>query len=137
MKVFIDSDVIIASFLSSSGASYYLLHKTETITSFISQYSQKELQVVMQRLDIPSHKLSTLEKVHVIHIQGSHDEVKKTYSKYVLDEYDAHIVAGAVQAKAKFLITYNTKDFKSDVIKDAFGCIITTPANFLQYLRSI
>lgn len=138
ITIFIDSDVVIASMLSFSGASHYLLHMIKQ-KMYISTYSQKELQIVMERLGIEINKLERLEK-DVLKIVTLHDrleQIKKEYMKFVLDENDAHIVAGAAKAKAKFLITYNTKDFKNDAIKDAFGCIVTTPANFLQYLRSV
>lgn len=64
-------------------------------------------------------------------------EIKESFKQYVLDENDAHILAGAKTAKADFLISYNVKDFKIDKIKKDLGILTLTPGNFLQYLRSI
>ena len=59
------------------------------------------------------------------------------FGQHSRDPNDAHIIAGAVKAKAQFLLTYNLKDYKIDKIKKDFGIIVTTPAKFLQYLRSL
>ena len=60
-------------------------------------------------------------------------KIKSEFKEYVLDINDAHIVVSARKASAQFLISYNTKHFKAD----KFNIILTTPANLLQYLRSI
>ena len=54
-----------------------------------------------------------------------------------MDENDAHIVAGAKEAKAKFLVSYNKKDFKVEKSKQDFAVLLITPAHLLQYLKSI
>lgn len=58
------------------------------------------------------------------------------YAKYVNDPTDAHIVAGAVNSKSRFLTTYNLKDFKIELIKREFDIIVLSPGTLLQYLRS-
>lgn len=62
--------------------------------------------------------------------------VKEKFAKYVVDKNDTHIVAGVVRARAKFLISYNLRHYRADVIKGDFGIIIMSPGKFLQYLRS-
>ncbi len=138
MRIFIDSDVIISSLLSQSGAAYFLLN-TSSIQLFISSLSKKELETVVKRLDIRSDMLATLIKnnFEVIMLSDSLPKIKKSFRQYVLDANDAHILAGAKAAKADFLITYNVKDFKIDKIKKDLGMLTLTPGNFLQYLRSI
>ena len=138
MRIFVDSDVIISSFLSHSGAAYFLLN-TSSIQLFISSLSKKELETVVERLGIRSDMLTTLIKnnLEVIILSESLPKIKESLKQYVLDENDAHILAGARAAKAKFLITYNVKDFKIDKIKKDLSILILTPGNFLQYLRSI
>lgn len=139
LKVFIDSDVIISSLLSSSGAAYFLLHNTDAIKPCISNLSLQEIRIVVERLSIDSKKLVSLLEgnVEVVQLQYTKETVKTAYGHYVLDENDAHIVAGAKEAKAKFLVSYNTKDFKVEKIKQDFAVLLITPGHLLQYLRSI
>ncbi|MEK7159895.1 MAG: PIN domain-containing protein [Patescibacteria group bacterium] len=138
MRIFVDSDVIISSFMSQSGAAYFLLN-TNSIRLFISSLSKKELEIVVIRLDIRNDMLTTLIKnnLEVVILLESLPKIKESFKQYVLDENDAHILAGAKAAKADFLITYNVKDFKIDKIKKDLNILTLTPGNFLQYLRSI
>ncbi len=139
LKVFVDSDVIISSLLSSSGAAHFLLHNTDAVKPCISNISLQEIRIVVERLAIDSKKLASLLEgnIEIVQLQYTAETVKNAYENYVLDENDAHIVAGAKEAKAKFLVSYNTKDFKVEKIKQDFTIILITPARLLQYLRSI
>lgn len=137
-KVFIDSDVIISSLISSTGAAYLLLHGSFDLELFISNLSQEELLEVAKKLDIDLNKLKKLieKNFKVLKIKETVSQLKKKYGTYVIDPDDAHIVAGAKKSKARFLISYNTKHFISEKIKQDLGFVVTTPAHLLQYLRS-
>lgn len=91
------------------------------------------------KLSISHDKISKLikEKLKIVQIRKKSKHLKKTFGDYVIDLNDAHIIAGANKAKVRFLISYNTKHFQIDKIKQNFNIIVTTPANFLQYLRSL
>ncbi|MBI5358733.1 hypothetical protein HZB69_03880 [Candidatus Amesbacteria bacterium] len=125
MKVFVDSDVIISSLISDTGVASELINNFD-IKKVVSNLSIKELEIVKTRLNI-NKPLPKLETVTI-------DNVIK-YSVYSIDPNDAYIVAGAKQAKVKFLITYNLKHYKIDKIKRELDIIIMTPGMFLQYLR--
>lgn len=137
MRVFIDSDVVISSLISSSGAAYFLLNQSQ-IKPIISSISLKELKIVVKRMGLESDKLEMLLKNHfkIFPLIKELKEIKEEYAKYVIDVNDTHIVAGAHGAKVKYLISYNLKHFKKDKIKNELGLILLTPALFLQYLRS-
>ena len=138
--IFVDSDVVISSLLSSKGAAYLLIHHTTDIKLFISTLSQKELEIVATRQDILLNELKLLLERRFNLLDLKHttmDEARKEYKDYVTDNNDAHIVVGAKEAKARFLITYNIKDFKIEKIKQDFNIIVMTPGQFMQYLRSI
>ena len=60
MKIFVDSDVIISSLLSDKGASHLLLHHKDIIPA-ISNYSNEEIEVVIERLDIQSKLFKPLK----------------------------------------------------------------------------
>lgn len=138
MRTFIDSDVVISSLLSDSGAAYFLLQSSSK-ELFISSTSKDEIEEVCKRLNIKSQKLVLLigKKLKVVKISDMLEKIKNDFRKFVLDENDAHIIAGAVACKADFLLTYNLKDFKIEKIKEELGVIVMTPGSFLQYLRSL
>jgi predicted nucleic acid-binding protein len=137
MRVFVDSDVVISSLLSSSGAASFLLGLKEVIP-VISSVSLLELRSVVSRLGINPSKLETLvsKRFEVVTLKSSIQEIKKECEPYVIDIGDAHIVAGAKESGVQYLISYNIRHFKVDNIKDDFEIILLTPALFIQYLRS-
>lgn len=139
IKVFLDSDVVISSLISQKGAAYFLIQEEINLKLIISNISQEELFRVAVKLNIDQDKTGKLvkEKLKIIQIKKKSEHLKKIFGNYVLDLNDAHIIAGAEKAKVKFLISYNTKHFQIDKIKQDFNIIVTTPANFLQYLRSL
>jgi predicted nucleic acid-binding protein len=139
VSLFLDSDVVISSIISSKGASYQLIN-TSPHKKTISSYSIKELYLVIERLNLHKTHLDTLvspnNKIKVEKISLQMTVIKKKYSVYVRDINDAHIVAGASLSKSCFLITYNIRHFNIDIIKKDFNIIIMTPGQFLQYMRS-
>lgn len=138
LKVFVDSDVIISSLISSTGAAFLLLNQTDELQLFISNISLKELEIVVERLGLSKEKLKDLRRrLSTVLLKESIATIKEAFAEYILDINDAHIVAGAQKANVQFLISYNTKHFKADKLKEEFNIILTTPANLLQYLRSI
>lgn len=138
-KLFVDSDVVISSLLSSKGAAFILIHKVDSIKLIISNLSQLELEIVATRLNIPQEELKILfeKQFNIVNLKLTHEEAKKEYKNYVSDINDAHIILGAKESKAKFLVTYNLKDYKIEKIKQDFNILIMTPGQFIQYLRSI
>lgn len=138
-KVFVDSDVIISSLISSLGAAYFLLNQARGLKFFISNISQKELIEVANRLKIDQVKLEKLfqKRFKKVFIKEKLEEIKLNYSEHTIDPDDAHIIAGAKESKVGFLIFYNIRHFKTDKIKKDFNIAVMTPASFLQYLRSI
>lgn len=137
VQVFVDSDVIISSLISHRGAAYLLLN-SDKIEGVISNFSKKELKKVAEKLNIEQDKLNKLiaDRLKVVKLKSTISKIKLEFEKYTNDLNDAHIVAGAKQAKTKFLITYNLKDYKKEDIKQDFGIMVITPAIFLQYLRA-
>lgn len=137
MRIFVDSDVVISSLLSEKGAAYLLLHAT-AITPIISEVSLEEIHTVAARLGVAKNSLDTLvhDQLTIQPLRLSPKEIQQVYSSYVTDRNDAHIVAGAHNAKVRFLITYNLKHFFRDIIQEQLAVTVLTPAMFLQFLRS-
>ena len=138
LRVFVDSDVIISSLISQKGAAFLLLSK-KGLSFYISNLSKRELAIVVERLNIDRIELSSIikNKLKILTIKETLGSIKTKFSQYTKDPNDAHIVAGASRANAKFLITYNLRDYKIDKIKHDFGIICLNPGQFLQYLRSL
>ena len=134
--IFIDSDVVISSLISKKGAGYLLIND-DSCKKVISNYSQKEINVVIARLKLSKKEFRRIKnKLDEITLTQKILLIKKQYSGYVNDTNDSHIIAGAIKSKSKFLITYNIRHYKIENIKRAFGIITLTPGLFLQYLRN-
>lgn len=131
--VFVDTDVIISSLLSSKGAAYFLL-RSKAGNWFISNFSRDEIIEVCKRLKISPIKARTLLKK--LETMAITEKFIAAFAGYVSDSNDAHIVAGAAAAKVKFLITYNAKHYKVDKIREELKIIVLLPALFLQWARS-
>ena len=130
----IDSDVVLSSLLSPTGAAKMLMHLPSVIR-FTSNLALTEQSIVTERLGIDPNEHTHLMKKLFFITPLDKDSVK-TYAHAVNDLFDAHIVAGAVASKTKFLVTYNTKDYRQEVINKSWNIIVITPGFLLQYLRS-
>jgi len=137
LRLYTDSDVIISSLISQSGAASFIF-SLKNINFFASNYSKKETKIVVERLGLKEGKVNELfgKKLEVVLLEDDLEKIKEKFTDCVTDKNDAHIVAGAVKAKAQFLISYNLRHYKADKIKTDFGMLLMTPAMFLQYLRS-
>ena len=137
IQVFLDSDVIVSSLLSRTGASYEVIKNSPT-KKFASLTVKEEVSEVAKRLKIKNQKvLRVFGSVKLISIKLTKQEILKNYQKYVFDEEDSHVVAGAKISQARFLLTHNLKHYKVDDISANLGIIVLRPGSFLQYLRSI
>lgn len=136
-RVYVDSDIIISSLISQSGAANFILN-LENINLLASNYSKKETEIVAERLGLKEVKVNELfeKKLEIVFLGDDLEKIKEKFADYVTDENDAHVVAGAVKTKARFLVSYNLRHYKTDKIKTDFNIILMTPAMFLQYLRS-
>jgi len=137
LAVFLDSDVIISSLISKNGVAYLLINN-EKITKYISNISLKEIEVVIKRLKLNLKNFKNiLTNFKVITLKNDLNDIKNEYNIFVTDQNDAHIICGAKEKSVDFLITYNIKHYKKDIIKQNLKIITLTPALFLQYLRSL
>lgn len=136
LRIFTDSDVVIASMLSKSGAAYFLM-KSSYVETIVTNHSLKEIGAVTHRLNIAQieqREILSLAQSIVLPITAK--AAQRRFKKYVNDLNDSHVVAGAVSAGVRFLTTYNLKDFQIEAIKRELDIIVLTPGTLLQYLRS-
>ncbi len=136
VKVFVDSDVIVSSVISDSGAAFDLLKNHPEIDKLISNYSRQEIIRVADRLSlVKSVTKARFKSCKQIDLDTSIEEIKKDYAKYVSDAKDAHIVAGAAAAEADFLVSYNLRHFRLNLIKEELNIVGLRPGGLLQFLR--
>lgn len=137
LKVFVDTDVVISSLISSTGAAFILLNQTDEVDLFVSDKSNEEIEKVIKRLDLNIKKAKNLisKRFSVVQLKRIQN-LKSEFKNYILDVNDAHIVAGAKAANVKFLISYNIKHYKADKLREDFNIILCSPGHLLQYLRS-
>lgn len=133
--VFLDSDVVISSLISPTGAANFLTHHEE-ITCFVSNISLKEIERVSIRLHLTNMKRSIHQRLRIIELEDTDRNIGQRYGAFVLDPGGAHIVAGVSKSGVRFLITYNLKHYKAERLKRELDILVMTPARFLQYLRS-
>ena len=136
VKVFLDSDVIISSLLSKTGASFEIL-KNAKVKKVISKTIKEEVLSVAKRLSIDLAGERIYKNIKIVPIKLKKARLAEEYLSYVLDQEDSHVVAGANIAKANFLLTHNLKHYQVTKIKNDFEIIVMKPGNFLQYLRSL
>lgn len=136
-KVFLDSDVIISAIISKKGSAYQII-STPTISRYISNISVKEIETVTKRLKISQSEMKKITKACQITILKENiGKIKKKFKEFTTDINDTHIIAGAKNTKARYLVTYNTRHYKREQLKRKLGILVQTPARFLQYQRSI
>ncbi|OGM20724.1 putative toxin-antitoxin system toxin component, PIN family [Candidatus Woesebacteria bacterium RIFCSPHIGHO2_01_FULL_38_9] len=134
IQVFLDTDVIISALLSQKGASFEIVNNPN-IKKVISKTIEEELNEVIKRQGIKKEKTIT-EGFKTISLGLTKEKLLESYQELVIDEKDTHVITGAHKSGSKFLLTHNTKHYKSDEIKNRLDISVLKPGNFLQYLRS-
>ncbi|MBI2008331.1 PIN domain-containing protein [Candidatus Amesbacteria bacterium] len=135
-RLFVDSNVIVSCVRSQTGASYIVLHEL-SFRCHTSNECQKEIQEIStKQLLNPALVKRTISKLTVVNLKLSDAEILRRFGKYVTDLDDAHVIAGAKQVRAKFLLTHNLKHFQIDKIKKNLNIEVITPGRFVQSLRN-
>ncbi|KKS98168.1 MAG: hypothetical protein UV73_C0003G0110 [Candidatus Gottesmanbacteria bacterium GW2011_GWA2_43_14] len=137
IQVFLDTDVIISSLLSKTGASFNVINIPK-IEKIITNTVSQEVKEVGERLNIEAQStVKILNNLKTIALDMTKKDLIKNYGDYVIDEKDSHLVAGAYLSKSKFLLSHNSRHYKANKIENDLRIIVIKPGNFLQYLRSI
>ncbi len=143
MKIFLDSSVLIAALLSSSGASAQILEMCEAglLEGFIStELFEESLSVVRSKFPEKKEKFERTIRaaIHVKKIPPRSKLWKKAKS-WISDPKDVMVLAGAKILEADFLITLDIRDFIKDTnVSKMSGLTIGTPGDFLdEYYRAL
>lgn len=135
-RVFIDSSVLIAAAISSTGFARELISQgfTQKIDLYISPDVIEEAQRNLER-----KAPQGLEYFYKIYKSLSYTVVKPTKKQIlkaakVVVGKDAPIVAGAISSKANYLVTFDRKHLlrHKQEIKDNFKLKVVTPDELLK-----
>lgn len=138
MKLFLDTNVLFSALMSESGAAFELfrLAAKGTIELVTSDQCLIELKRIEEKMKFKMPFQDFL-KTHSLSIVTLKLKDSDRYQPYVFDTNDAHVAQGADQSKAEFLVTFNTKDFKRDLLFQDFQLRVLTQGYFLQWLRGV
>ena len=62
--------------------------------------------------------------------------LNQKFLNYVNDIKDWQILQDAVNSRCNIILTYNIKDFKTDLISKNFNIQILTPSQFVKYVNN-
>jgi putative PIN family toxin of toxin-antitoxin system len=131
--IIIDTNVFVSGLRSNRGMSYQLLvhlgtdlFKTVVTVPIILEYEKvltdSKTKIPLTAPDIEKFlnylcKISDCRKVHFL------------WRPFLRDAGDDMVLEAAVSGQCKYIITFNTKDFKGS---EKFGVIAMTPGEFLK-----
>ena len=134
--ILVDTNVILASLVSSRGASFKLLERMldGDIEFLMSLKLFSEYWGVVTRhenLKLIPLAMKELESLFALIVQkASYQEVYYLWRPNLKDENDNFILELAIAGHAESIVTFNKKDFLSSQMK--FDLLIESPGEFLK-----
>lgn len=131
-KIVIDTNVILSGLSSKKGNSYKLLriipNKKFIVTISVPLVLEYESILFKNIKKINLLKTDIEDFIDYICFISEHVKIYYLWRPILKDPYDDHILELAVSASAKYIITYNLKDFAE---AGKFGILAITPDEFL------
>ncbi len=136
VKVFLDSSVIMAALISSSGGSFRICRESSNgkLQAAINRYVHEEvIGVVSRKYPAKLEHLPVLLQWSRIAVLPNPRAKLVKQALQIIHPKDAAVLAGAMEAKAEFLISLDRKDFFTQTLRNAhLPLIISTPQEFFQ-----
>jgi len=138
-RVFLDTNVLIAGLASRTGASAAILDLGEAgeIRILLSQHVLIEAdRVFLNKFPqlIPQFR-AFIKNLEPLLLDDSHPDAVRSAGK-VIEPGDAPILAVVKLAKVDYLVTLNTRHFKTAEVQQYVSTPIGTPAEFLAAFRA-
>ena len=136
LKLFFDSDTIIAGCASLTGASFILLQLCELglIEGITSKQNLDECRRnIIQKLPQAEIRFEQVIKQALEIVENSREELCEKYEN-MADIKDIPILATAIESEAKYLVTFNTKHFYP---VSSLNLTVCLPGEMLQKIRKI
>jgi putative PIN family toxin of toxin-antitoxin system len=135
-QVVIDTNVLVAALLSDRGASHRLLRlvgdrrwRINLSVPLVLEYEQTLKRVCT------GGNLTAVDVDSVIHFLCANANLRPIFflwRPFLPDAKDDFVLDLAVESRADFLVTFNTKDFAG---ADQFGVRVILPRDFLAIIR--
>ncbi len=136
VEAIVDTNVLLSGLASRNGKSFQILQllAEEKFHVSISVPVVLEYEAVLKKkLDKRVYSDQDIQAIiDFICKIGRHVKVYYLWRPILKDPYDDHLLEVAVAANAKWIITYNVKDFER---ASTFGISAVTPYEFLQVLE--
>ena len=141
MKIVIDTNVFLSSLFSRRGASYLLIEwllqefKRDKRHNVISNTLVTEFDDVLLRekhiaMCAPLNRRDIETFIDGLCLISHHQKINFLWRPFLRDSDDDMVLEVAFNAKAKYIITHNTKDFKG--VEERFNIEVVTPQCFLK-----
>lgn len=137
VTVFFDSDVMIAGSASIKGASFALLQFAELgvirgiVSTRVLDECRKNLVNKLPEAVLPFEKI--IERCVTVNAFPSQASI--SFASNQAEKKDVVILASALEAEARFLVTFNVKDYWPSEATDITDIKVVTPAELLAWIR--
>jgi len=137
VRIFLDSSVIFAAVISSSGGSFRLLteSKTRNLKLYVTRYVIEEVDraLVVKYQEMQSTFQYYLRNLPFLIIKNPSAHLVLKYINIVSQE-DAPIIAASLKSRADYLLTFDRKHFLNNktLAKIKLPFSIMTPGDFIQ-----
>jgi predicted nucleic acid-binding protein len=139
-KVFLDSNVLLSGLVSGTGAARRVLELAEL---GLIQLVLSDMVIVEVDRNLQAHgfeELLPLFRQYLLHLKPfkqpdpSKSEVLRATK--VINAKDAPILAAALEVEPDYLLTFDTRHFRTPAILKQVSFSIMTPAEFLESLKA-
>jgi putative PIN family toxin of toxin-antitoxin system len=134
-KVVIDTNVIFSGLQSRKGASHKLLrllpNKTFDIVVSVPLVLEYESVLLKHSKQIKLSRSDIEDFIDYICSISKHAKIYYLWRPVLIDPFDDHILELAIASSSKYIVTYNTNDFK---IVHEFGLKVITPDELLNII---
>ncbi|MEW6325256.1 MAG: PIN domain-containing protein [Nitrospirota bacterium] len=137
-RLFLDTSALIAGIVSTTGAAREVLRLCEAgvvepmISRQVLTEADRNLSAKLPAL-VPDYRALMKQMAPVLVNDPSSKSVR--WAARVIHAKDAPILAAAIDGKADYLITWNTRHFHQSAVMEAVNFKIMTPGEFLEEFR--
>ena len=135
LKIVLDANILVSAFLTPMGESSEILRCTQTHKLYLSPHILSEVWNTLHyaRIRKKYHYSDDAIERHIKNLAIVSEIVEPKFALTVCkDPKDNAVLACAVEAKADYLVTRNTKHFP----RSFAGVTVLSPKEFLLLLRS-
>jgi putative PIN family toxin of toxin-antitoxin system len=135
-QVVIDTNVLVAGLLSNRGASHRLLRLVGSRTWMITVPLVLEYEQTIKRVCTPGtmNEGDVDDVLDYLCATGNLRPIYFLWRSFLPDPKDDFVLEPAIESRADFLITFNTKDFAG---AESFGVRLLSPREFLVIIGEV